>query len=90
MSIGEPQHAPPQFVLDDAAATTSTGSAATRRRPGCRSCAPPCARLAGAPLRLGRGSVDPDTMVLPVNGTREALFAFVQAVVDARQRAARG
>ncbi len=24
-------------------------------------------------------------MVLPVNGTREALFAFVQAVVDERR-----
>ena len=24
-------------------------------------------------------------MVLPVNGTREALFAFVQAVVDTRR-----
>src|SRR5581483_11274180 len=27
-------------------------------------------------------SVSEDSMVLPVNGTREALFAFVQAVVD--------
>jgi N-succinyldiaminopimelate aminotransferase len=27
-------------------------------------------------------SVDPETMVLPVEGTREGLFAFVQAVVD--------
>jgi N-succinyldiaminopimelate aminotransferase len=31
---------------------------------------------------LQTGRVNPDTMVLPVNGTREALFAFVQAVVD--------
>ncbi len=31
---------------------------------------------------LRAGSVDPATMVLPVNGTREALFALVQAVVD--------
>ena len=34
-------------------------------------------------FQLPAGSVDPETMVLPVNGTREALFAFVQAVVDA-------
>jgi N-succinyldiaminopimelate aminotransferase len=31
---------------------------------------------------LPAGSVDADTHVLPVNGTREALFAFAQAVVD--------
>jgi N-succinyldiaminopimelate aminotransferase len=31
---------------------------------------------------LPAGSIDPETMVLPVNGTREALFAIVQAVVD--------
>jgi N-succinyldiaminopimelate aminotransferase len=35
-------------------------------------------RRFGLPVR----SVDAETMVLPVNGTREALFAFVQAVVD--------
>ena len=29
------------------------------------------------------GSVDPETMLIPVNGTREGLFAFAQAVVDA-------
>ena len=34
---------------------------------------------------LRAGSVDPATMVLPVNGTREALFALVQAAVDTSQ-----
>jgi len=38
--------------------------------------------LAHEALRLRSGAVNPDTMVLPVNGTREALFSFVQAVVD--------
>jgi hypothetical protein len=32
--------------------------------------------------RFGLGRVDAATMVLPVNGTREALFSFVQAVVS--------
>jgi N-succinyldiaminopimelate aminotransferase len=31
---------------------------------------------------LKEQSLEPDTMVLPVNGTREALFAFVQAATD--------
>ena len=32
--------------------------------------------------RYGLPRLDPATEVLPVNGTREALFAFAQAVVD--------
>jgi N-succinyldiaminopimelate aminotransferase len=36
---------------------------------------------------LSAGRIDPDTMVLPVNGTREALFAFLQAAIDARGEA---
>ena len=33
---------------------------------------------------LPAGSIDPETMILPVNGTREALFAFVQCMTDPR------
>jgi N-succinyldiaminopimelate aminotransferase len=37
--------------------------------------------------RYGLPDLDPDTQVLPVNGSREALFAFAQTVVDgSRQR----
>jgi N-succinyldiaminopimelate aminotransferase len=36
---------------------------------------------------LPEGAINSDSMVLPVNGTREALFAFAQAVVDSRQPA---
>ncbi len=35
--------------------------------------------------RLPPGGIDPEQQILPVNGTREALFAFAQAVID-RQR----
>jgi N-succinyldiaminopimelate aminotransferase len=44
-----------------------------------------CAAWLTRRYALTPGSVDPDTMVLPVNGTREALFAFVQAAVDERR-----
>jgi len=37
---------------------------------------------------LPAGGVDPETQVLPVTGTREALFAFAQAVVDRTRDAA--
>jgi N-succinyldiaminopimelate aminotransferase len=41
-----------------------------------------CADWLQRRFKLPAQSVKPETMVLPVNGTREALFAFVQSVVD--------
>jgi aspartate/methionine/tyrosine aminotransferase len=32
--------------------------------------------------RLNLTEINPDTEVIPVNGSREALFSFAQAVVD--------
>jgi len=83
LSIGEPKHAPPEFVLDTLRAhLTELGSyPATRGLSGLRTAA---ARWAERRFALPSGSVQEDSHVLPVNGTREALFAFVQAVVDAR------
>jgi len=78
MSIGEPKHAPPGFVIDtlqehlrklDSYPVTA-GLPETRA-----ACAAWIARRFGV-------NVDSATMVLPVNGTREALFSFVQAVIS--------
>jgi N-succinyldiaminopimelate aminotransferase len=84
MSIGEPQHAPPDFVLETLRANVHRlGSyPATAGLPEFRAA---CARWVQRRFGLPAGRVDADTMVLPVNGTREALFAFVQAVVDCRR-----
>lgn len=84
LSIGEPKHAPPDFVLDTLRAhLAELGSyPATRGLPELRNAA---ARWAERRFQLPAGSVDAELHVLPVNGTREALFAFVQAVVDARR-----
>lgn len=81
MSIGEPKHPAPAFVL-----------AALRERLGELGSYPatlglPVLRESAAGwlerrFALPCGSVDPQTMVLPVNGTREALFAFTQALID--------
>jgi N-succinyldiaminopimelate aminotransferase len=81
MSIGEPQHTPPAFVLEALRANLDKlGSyPATAGLPQLRAA---CARWLERRFRLPAGAVDSNTMVLPVNGTREALFAFVQAVVD--------
>jgi N-succinyldiaminopimelate aminotransferase len=83
MSIGEPQHTPPAFVLDSLRENLHRlGSyPATVGLPEFRASV---AWWLQRRFDLPIGSVNPETMVLPVNGTREALFAFVQAVVDDR------
>src|SRR5256885_10142575 len=81
MSIGEPQHTPPAFLLEELRRHLDRlGSyPATAGLPELRAA---CAGWLTRRYGLSAGSVDADTMVLPVNGTREALFAFVQAAVD--------
>ncbi len=86
MTIGEPQHAPPAFALEalGAALDGLGGYPATAGLPELRAA---CAAWLQRRYRLPAGAIDPDTMVLPVNGTREALFAFAQAVVDRGRQA---
>jgi N-succinyldiaminopimelate aminotransferase len=85
MWIGEPRHEPPAGVL--AALRESLHRLgtypATAGLPELRGA---CARWLERRFRLPDGAVDAATMVLPVNGTREALFAFVQAAVDPAAR----
>jgi len=82
LSIGEPKHTPPPFVgraLTEALGTLGTYPQAL----GIPELRASIARWLERRFRLPRGAVDAETMVLPVNGTREGLFAFAQAVVDA-------
>lgn len=81
LSIGEPKHESPAFVaqamadnLEKLAVYPSTiGLPALRQAIGQW-----CERRFGVPA----GWLDADRHILPVNGTREALFAFTQAVVN--------
>lgn len=79
LSIGEPKHASPGFVLETLARNleklsvypTTRGSDHLRET------------IAGWLVRrFSLRHVDAATQVLPVNGTREALFSFTQAVID--------
>jgi len=83
MSIGEPQHPPPPFVIEALRQNLEAlGSyPATAGTPALRAA---CARWLEGRFGLKEGSVAADPMVLPVNGTREALFALAQAVTDPR------
>ncbi len=85
MSIGEPQHAPPEFIVETLRRSlASLGSyPATAGMPELRAAA---ARWLERRFGLPAASVDAQSMVLPVSGTREGLFSFVQTVIDARSR----
>ncbi|KPJ82068.1 MAG: succinyldiaminopimelate transaminase [Gammaproteobacteria bacterium SG8_30] len=82
LTIGEPRHPPPAFVLERLRETLDRVGVypLTAGLPALRQA---CASWLERRFGLGAGTVDPESMVLPVNGTREALFAFAQAVVDA-------
>ncbi len=81
LSIGEPKHEPPQFVLDTLSQNLNRVSnyPATKGLPELRQA---IARWATQRFQLADGQLDSETQVLPVNGTREALFAFAQAIID--------
>lgn len=81
LSIGEPKHAAPPFI----GAELTTHLHALASYPTTRGALP--LRAAGVRwleqrYKLDAGALDVDTQVLPVNGTREALFAFAQCVID--------
>ena len=79
LSIGEPQHATPGFIKDALVAglgglasyPTTLGLPALRR-----------AIANWMARRYGLDAIDPESEIIPVNGSREALFAFTQTVID--------
>ncbi len=81
LSIGEPKHPTPDIIHDAIVAhlqqlssyPLTIGMAALREA---------IATWLIRRFSLPEGSVDPARHVLPVNGTREALFAFAQCIVD--------
>lgn len=81
LSIGEPRHQPPAFVAEEII-THLHGLAnypLTKGRPELRQA---IAAWLTSRFELPPNSVDPERHIVPVAGTREALFAFAQAVVD--------
>ena len=79
LSIGEPQHATPAFIKEALTAglgglanyPTTLGSPALRK-----------SIAAWMERRYGLSGIDSETQIIPVNGSREALFAFAQTVID--------
>lgn len=81
LSIGEPQHTPPHFVAEQLISHLHGLSNYPLTRGSDELRAAIAAWLAQR-FDLPPTSIDPARHILPVNGTREALFAFAQAVID--------
>jgi len=79
LSIGEPKHATPQFICD-ALIDGLDGLANYPTTAGSETLRGTIAHWIGK--RYGIPAPDAKTQVLPVNGSREALFAFAQAVIN--------
>ncbi|MEF7617341.1 succinyldiaminopimelate transaminase [Aquincola sp. MAHUQ-54] len=78
LGLGEPRHAPPALVKDALTSSLAGLSSypATAGEPRLREA------MAGWLQRRYGTAVDPATQILPVNGSREALFSLAQTVID--------
>lgn len=82
LSIGEPKHPSPSFVID----TINQQAKHLATYPSTKGITELRQAIATWLIqRFKLSSVDAETQVLPVNGTREALFSFTQAVVNRQQ-----
>src|SRR5512146_1074143 len=86
VSIGEPRHPTPPFILDALARGAASGLANYPTTAGPTALREAIARWLCRRHALSR--LDPATEVLPVLGSREALFAFGQTVIDGSRIAA--
>ncbi len=86
LSIGEPKHPTPHFIQETLLAhlhglgnyPTTKGIAELREA---------IANWLANRFQIPAKQLNPDTQILPVNGTREALFSFAQSVIDNRNKA---
>ncbi|MGB5599345.1 MAG: succinyldiaminopimelate transaminase [Thiothrix litoralis] len=81
LAMGEPKHPTPDFIQQAIAANWS-GLANYPLTKGIPALRETIAAWLTRRFQLPADSVDAEQHVIPVNGTREALFAFAQAVVD--------
>jgi N-succinyldiaminopimelate aminotransferase len=84
MSIGEPRHETPSAIVEAMSRELPQMSKYPTTR-GTEALRVAIARWLSQRFGLPAPSVNPDLHVLPVAGTREALFAFAQCIVDRTQ-----
>ena len=87
LAIGEPKHPTPAFI-HQAVLENLNGLANYPLTKGNLGLREAIAGWLTRRFQLPAESVDPEQHVIPVNGTREAIFAFAQAVIDPKPDAA--
>ena len=87
LQIGEPRHPAPAFV-EQALIDNMKGLGSYPLAAGIPALRQAIADWLIRRFKLPANGVNADSMVLPVNGTREALFSFVQAAIDRSKPAA--
>ncbi|GAB4365324.1 MAG: succinyldiaminopimelate transaminase [Methylohalobius crimeensis] len=85
LSIGEPQDPPPHFIAE-VLISHLHGLAKYPKTKGMPQLRETIAAWLTTRFRLPAAAIDPERQVLPVNGTREALFSFAQAVIDPAEK----
>jgi len=86
LSIGEPKHQTPELIhqaLNDHA----EGIAKYPNTKGVPELRQAIADWISQRFNIAKSNIDAETQVLPVGGTREALFSFAQAVIDSSKPA---
>lgn len=86
LSIGEPKHPTPDFIIKEMVAQVSTLANYPTTK-GTSELRQTITDWLTCRFELPKESLDAEQNVLPVNGTREALFAFAQSIVDRSQEA---
>ncbi|TNF97804.1 MAG: succinyldiaminopimelate transaminase [Gammaproteobacteria bacterium] len=86
LSIGEPKHASPDFVLKVLTENLGALSKYPLTR-GMDTLRESIASWLQRRFQLNPANMTPEKHILPVNGTREALFAFAQCIVDSSTQA---
>lgn len=81
LAIGEPKHPTPDFI-HQAVAASMGGLANYPLTKGTLALREAIAGWLTRRFQLPAGAVDAEQHIIPVNGTREALFAFAQAIVE--------
>lgn len=81
LSMGEPTHATPHLI-QEALLTHLHGLANYPTTKGIPELRQTIAGWISRRFKIPAAAVNPETQVLPVNGTREALFSFAQCLID--------
>ena len=87
LSVGEPQDAPPAFILEEMAKAAADFSRYPPAR-GTPAYLEACAAWLNRRYGLPEGMIDPETMILAVPGSREGLFCAAVAAMPERANGA--